>query len=258
MISVFSKYWEVYGGAKALLKSNYFRASIILTFICYGAWWNNSWWDDSITLLPSLLGFSLGGYAMFVSVGSDEFRKEISKKRGKKHSTFMLNNAMFMHFIVLQIIALIYAFVIKSLAGNAELIKFNYHYVDSLTSTVVVNIVGFFGYFLLIYSILSALAAAFGIYRMSDLYDLTIENKEQNKADLAKWSIEFTDNIGSNSDFKDSLQKLLDFDINNLDESTLSFGLSKGLVNTETAELKLTKKGLLFKKLLEAHQSSQS
>lgn len=249
--NVLKEYWKTYGGISALLRSPYFLISIILTLLFVGSWWNKQWWETSIALLPSLLGFSLGGYAMFVSVGSDDFKKIIAQKKNKKHSKFMQNNAMFMHFILLQITALIFALLASSISQNSVLIKFDYDFLSHAASLTLKNIFGFVGYFLLVYSILSALAAAFAIYKMAHLYDASVDNSNKNKSRFPEWNEEFKHSCGLDPDFLKNLKDLFNSDFDKLNTSQISFGNQYELLNESEGVFELTLKGKLYKTIVE-------
>ena len=115
MKDIFLRYWEAYGGIWALIKSPYFIASIIITIFLYPHWSSPGWWEDSLSIMPNLLGFSLGGYAMWIAIGDDNFRKLISgADEDGTPSPFMEINAAFVHFIILQILSIITSIVAKA------------------------------------------------------------------------------------------------------------------------------------------------
>jgi hypothetical protein len=56
------------------------------------------------------LGFSLGGYALLVAVGDENFRALISgEDEDGEPSPYMEVNAAFVHFILMQLLSLIFA-----------------------------------------------------------------------------------------------------------------------------------------------------
>ncbi|HGH8119852.1 TPA: hypothetical protein ACJOG3_003647, partial [Vibrio cholerae] len=112
---LFSRYWVAYGGFKSILGSPYMHMSFFITLISSGIWLSPNWFEMPITVLPSIIGFSLGGYAIWLALGDDKFRASISgKTKTGQESPFIIVNATFVHFIVLQIIALFLALIGKS------------------------------------------------------------------------------------------------------------------------------------------------
>ncbi|APE03101.1 hypothetical protein BM526_15345 [Alteromonas mediterranea] len=122
--------------------------------------------------MPNLLGFSLGGYAMWIAIGDDNFRKLISgEDEDGEPSPYMEVNAAFVHFIILQILSMVLALIAKSyyftLSPNHYLIE---KFGDYL---VIASLVGYgISYFIFIYALLSALAATLALLRVSSWYDM--------------------------------------------------------------------------------------
>src|SRR5699024_306750 len=113
--------WSAYGGIKALLLSPYFHAAVILTAVTAPTWMHPSWWELPIRVMPSVLGFSLGGYAIWLAIGDRRFRELIAGEgRGEKTSPFMMVNAAFVHFIILQFLSILYAIVFAGFAPDAR------------------------------------------------------------------------------------------------------------------------------------------
>ena len=112
---LFARYWVAYGGFKSFIGSPYMHASLFITIISSGTWLQNDWVNIPISVLPNIIGFSLGGYAIWLALGDDKFRANISgKTKDGGESPFIIVNATFIHFIVLQILALIAALIGKS------------------------------------------------------------------------------------------------------------------------------------------------
>lgn len=168
---VINRYWTSYGGFKALFTSWYFYVSIIITIFLFPHWLNGEWWKIVLSIMPNVLGFSLGGYAMFLAIGDDRFRKFISGPEGDgEPSPFMDVSSAFVHFIILQILAIFMAIFADAynftLSPECSLVKEYYGYLRGL------SIVGaFIGYFVFIYALSSALSATFAILRVSSWYD---------------------------------------------------------------------------------------
>lgn len=146
-------YWNTYGGLEALTSSPYLHFSIFITFICYPFSPDASWYKLILSIIPNLLGFTLGGYAILLAFGDELFRKIISGKGPEgEQSPFMRVNGAFIHFIVVQVISILVAIL-----GHSYQIKG--------------GVIGLFGFLLLIYSLLTAAAAAFAILNVANWFD---------------------------------------------------------------------------------------
>jgi hypothetical protein len=170
--SALYRYWKSYGGWKALIKSHYLWLSLILTLILYPAWSAPGWWNDTITIMPSVLGFSLGGYALWLAIGDDEFRKLISGSKSENEpSPYMQVNATFAHFILLQIIAIFTAIIAKAFFYKAKPDDLLYPITQLAIFEPLCSAGYFIGYFIFIYALTTALAATLALFRVSSWYD---------------------------------------------------------------------------------------
>lgn len=181
--NILKRYWSTYGGFKAVLKSWYFRIAVVITFMLYPQWSSPNWWDDVLSIMPNLLGFSLGGYAMWIAIGDDDFRKLISgEDPDGKPSPYMEVNSAFVHFIVLQMLSMLLALIAKAyyFEWDRDLII-----VKNLEPYLLGLTLGsyFLSYLVFIYALLSAIAATFALLRVSSWYDLkqTSESKKEIK-----------------------------------------------------------------------------
>jgi hypothetical protein len=179
--NVFQRYWQTYGGFSALIKSPYLWISIAITALLFPHWSLTNWWDDVLSIMPNLLGFSLGGYAMWIAIGDDNFRKLISgEDEDGTASPYMEVNAAFVHFIILQILSMLLALTAKAYsfpvsANNPIVIFFSEYYKFTC-------LVGYgFSYFIFIYALLSALAATLALLRVSSWYDSFHSHQKENE-----------------------------------------------------------------------------
>lgn len=185
--NIIQRYWHAYGGLKALLSSPYFYASIIITAILFPSWTKLGWWDDVLSIMPNMLGFSLGGFALWMSIGSEKFRDflaEQDKSCGKckacksnnkctndDPSAFTMINAMFLHFMILQVVATIMAMISKSYSGFIDLIGI------STTDKTFVILCFASSYFIFIYALMSALELSIGLFRITTMYEHFVNEK---------------------------------------------------------------------------------
>jgi hypothetical protein len=126
----------------ALLTSPYFHASLALTVVLTHLWIGDAgakiWPSLSTSVLPSLMGFSVAGMAIFLAFSHPEAMKAITEE-GEPQSYFMTAVAQFFHFIFVQAIALLLGVIGQHLSS------------DYLSA---------FGVFFLIYSIFVGVAMA--------------------------------------------------------------------------------------------------
>jgi len=173
-IAIFRRYWKAYGGFHALFRSLYFYTAILISISTFSIWTKANWWDLPIAILPNLIGFSLGGYAVWLSFGDIKFRSWLCKDRGETVSIFMQVNAAFVHFICVQVLALIYGVIAKSLPlYHCLYLKNHFHDPSQLLfwscqSVRWLTWLGaFVGFSLFAYSILCGLAATMAVFRFS-------------------------------------------------------------------------------------------
>ncbi|HAU4370685.1 TPA: hypothetical protein F6W26_24720 [Citrobacter amalonaticus] len=183
--SALARYWKIYGGAGAIFKSCYFWSALLMTVILYPSWSHKGWWDDILSLMPNLLGFSLGGFAMWIAIGDEAFKKiitgdEINEKGEVESSPYMSVNATFVHFILLQLLTIITALITKAYSSILIDNAFMYYYIGISYKYILLGF-SFFAYFIFIYSVFSALAAVLAIFRVSSWYDkfMTLRNIQE-------------------------------------------------------------------------------
>ncbi|MEZ9665623.1 hypothetical protein AB4275_19230 [Vibrio cyclitrophicus] len=189
----FSSYWTKYGGLKAIAFSPYAHISFIITMLSSGIWFDAtvSWYDKPIGVLPNVIGFSLGGYAIWLALGDDKFRAAISIPKADSASPFAVVNATFVHFISLQIFALVWALVASSKPIYNSPLIIQHWLLEIAPSLMEFSIIlrhagAFIGYFLFIYAILSALAATMAIFKISgwlELYEIGKVDKAKQKSE---------------------------------------------------------------------------
>ncbi|WP_338560149.1 hypothetical protein [Acinetobacter sp. KS-LM10] len=118
MLNSFRDYWTSYGGFKAIFQSSYFWIALFITAISFTTWLKNDWHTIFIGVFPSLLGFSLAGYAIWLTLGDQRLKEILIKKKVNNISAFLAINASFVHFIILQVLAFIGLFVLHTNSIN--------------------------------------------------------------------------------------------------------------------------------------------
>lgn len=167
VFEIFARYWHAYGGWHALRCSPYFHAAVALLVLTHHLWLNTAWWEIVIGALPNLLGFTLAGFAIFIGFGDERFRSLLAEpdEAGNQPTVFVSLCATFVHFIVIQIIALIYAVVAKSWWFYAE-------WMDAFRGVLpwANGAAGALGFGLFLYALTSVLAATMHVFRIASMY----------------------------------------------------------------------------------------
>ncbi|MFA4952558.1 hypothetical protein, partial [Brevundimonas sp.] len=111
-------YWAAYGGLRGLLRSPYLFAACGASWALAPLWKHPSWVDTGISVLPNLLGFSVGAVAIILAAPSMKtFR--ILAEDGEADSYFMDLAARLVHFILVQVVALAAMFLVEAYPTKA-------------------------------------------------------------------------------------------------------------------------------------------
>ncbi|WP_257294581.1 hypothetical protein [Endozoicomonas sp. YOMI1] len=185
LFTLLSSYWGIYGGFRAVLLSPFFHLSLLITCFMGPLWLKARWIDLATDVIPNMLGFALGGYAILVVFGDERFIQIISgSPSSKKASPFMGINAAFLHFILIQLLALMAALVISNNPVSLIPVEWKicvYKQLPELKSALpyIKNSVHFIGSLLYVYAITLGLAAALAIFRVSRWFDTYQQKKKQ-------------------------------------------------------------------------------
>lgn len=109
-MNAFATYWRTYGGWTAFFLSPYLWLSGIFAVLCRPLWDTKinekyEWLDWGISVLPSMLSFSLGALAIFLAFSNEKFLI-LLRQKGKPDSYLMNVVSAFFHFILVQFIAI--------------------------------------------------------------------------------------------------------------------------------------------------------
>jgi hypothetical protein len=155
-VASFRDYWQMFGGWSALLGSTYLWFAVLIgSFL---VWFKGSikWDDTALSILPSLLGFTVAAYAILVAFGDEKFKQVlVIYPKASERSFFLTVNGAFCHFIVIQCMALVYAVVFKTLGLNA--IKYQW-----------------IGIVLLMYSLFLTIAVSLAVLKIAKIYQTLI------------------------------------------------------------------------------------
>lgn len=179
---IFSVYWSAYGGWKALFSSFYLFVSLLILVILYPLWSKDGWWDTVITIMPNMIGFSLAGLSIWLATGDEKLKSTISGTHpvsSGKHSPYIRTNASFVHFILLQVFALMAAITAKAyyIEPFGVFKKYDYQYLILFGWGL--------GFLIFVYAMATAVAVTMSIFRVSTWYD-SHQSKLREKARLQK------------------------------------------------------------------------
>jgi hypothetical protein len=145
------QYWIIYGGFGALIKSPYLIVSLVLTLVSFLFWApnGNKASDLVVSAIPNLLGFTVGALAIVLAFSSAEIFKVLAED-GEPLSYFMKLTAALVHFILVQVLALICGIVAK------------------ITDSRLLDILSLF---LLFYAVLITFSAALQLFLTAQVYN---------------------------------------------------------------------------------------
>lgn len=178
---ILHRYWVAYGGLSSVIRSPSPYIAAALTVLAMPFWWLDQWWEPALTVLPNLLGFSVGGFVMWLGFGDAPLRRALHKNRhGGGASLYLSVSSVFAHFVLMQSIALVIAVVSKA-SHTYPIWQFPLLekvlalvYVDQALIVEVLAPVGhFFGYFFFMYSLACVVEATLAIFRIASWHDVT-------------------------------------------------------------------------------------
>jgi hypothetical protein len=151
-----SGYWIIYGGTRALLKSPYLHVAFVLSAVCVWRWAAIEQMENvtrasdiAISAIPNLLGFTVGALAIVLAFSSAKIFKTLAEE-GAPFSFFMKLTANLVHFILVQVLALVCGIIAKITDARA---------LDVVTLI------------LLFYAILCTLSAALQLFQTAVIYN---------------------------------------------------------------------------------------
>lgn len=167
------RYFFAYGGWRAIFGSPFFLAALAITVLSYSLWLDQKWPSTAQSLLPNLLGFSLGTYSIVFSLVTSRIKRAMkSALNDVGVSRLEEINATFFHFIFVQVIALAWAFLYSGTALTDLVNIVLPYYAPAYQLLKAARIIGSFtGYALLIYSFLLIIGAALAVYRLALIVD---------------------------------------------------------------------------------------
>lgn len=169
-------YFRRYGGFRAILRSPYTLISVIITALCFGTWRTTEWSDLPLSIIPALLGFSLAAYALLLAFGDEQFRAFLAERDASEaganvatDNVLLGTSAIFLHFIIVQALALIFAVVAHSHPARTFLTATFQH---TIAAHAARYILAFIGFYLFILSLAMSVAAGINIFHATVWYVL--------------------------------------------------------------------------------------
>jgi len=169
-------YFDAYGGWKEICVSPYLHAATVLAILTPGIWTRQGWWDIPLGVLPNVIGFTLGGYAILIAFGDERFKTLLTTPSDEHPvSAFLAINATFVHFLLIQIGALLLAITAKSRPFSyfeemTEVGKWLGQYVLLRRSIAYTS--WFLGYVVFLYALTLAFAATAAVFRVARWFEL--------------------------------------------------------------------------------------
>ena len=167
------RYFDAYGRWRAIFLSPLFLLSVAIASVSYGNWISDKWSALAQSLIPNLLGFSLGTYAILFSLMTSRLKRALKAVKNDQGTTYLDEiNATFFHFIFVQVIALLWAFLYSGTAlfDLTNALQPCWSYAPRVFRTLQM-VGGLVGLVLLIYSIALIIAAALAVYRLALIVD---------------------------------------------------------------------------------------
>ncbi len=196
------KYVNIYGGTKSILFSPYFLISILITAACRSMYFKPGWWELPKMILPSMIGFSIASFSLWISMLSSGLQKIFSRTPRTIQVASSINSTFF-HFIFIQILALIFAIAAESYP-IATFAKFHpniipiwikpYLYIQWHNITVAFYFISFW---LFIYALTLCMASIIALFEIAQIWQgfslrqLTIHQSTKKTATCGKISLRY-------------------------------------------------------------------
>lgn len=175
--------WKRYGRCAALIRSPFLHLSILLAAASVGAWWSKDWWLPGMAVIPSLLGFSVATFAVFVAIGDDKFRSSLANGGARKIDALLDIYSSFLVLIAVQVVALLFSLFASSRPMSSALALFDIN-IGSLpeyarqTIRALSAYFRFSGWLLIVYSVVAILPMSLSVFRMARMYFMHLSKEK--------------------------------------------------------------------------------
>lgn len=156
--------YKNYGGMKSLLSSSYFYIAVLFTSICWRLAVEDRWSALALSILPTLIGFSIAAFAIFFAIMDDRAREALRAPEPSlgDRSPLLIVASSAVHAIIVQIVGLLFsiAFSAKPIPAPVCMIE------QSIFVNIALSCVGLF---LLSYGIILIVASVLSIFRILEI-----------------------------------------------------------------------------------------
>lgn len=184
--NIWKRYWHALGGLSTLLKDIHLYIAVGLTVLTLPIWLVPLWWDLVISVLSTVIGFSIGGFSVVLALSNERMKGRLLKRnKFTGRSPFLMFNSAFTHYILLGFLALMLALLCKAyyrpelLSQMEPWAKDFWEYIGYFARIGWV-IAGFF----FCYCLSSCVGAVFYIYRLAEI--IQIMDDHDKNMELAK------------------------------------------------------------------------
>jgi hypothetical protein len=182
--AILRRYFQAYGGWLALITSPYGYAALILTILCTGIWLKDQQASNLVVqIIPNLLGFSIGAFAILTASVQGRLGKLLFQKlEGSETSIIEVVASTFLHFIVIQTLALTCAVLGLSQLGRnvgALLTAWGAGHFTMMTLHAASLAYRFVSFFLFAYALMLIVAAAVALFRTLGWEALVSEDEDR-------------------------------------------------------------------------------
>jgi len=149
--------------------------SVLLAVLSFGAWLKRDWWVTGLAIVPSLLGFSVATFAVFVAIGDEKFRVVLAKGGMAKVEALLDIYSSFIVLIFVQVFSLLYSAVASSrpLSTLFGALSLGFDDIPGCLHWVLIflsYLFRFMGWVAILYSVIALVPMSLSVFRMARLY----------------------------------------------------------------------------------------
>lgn len=152
-----------HGGPLAIIASEYFWISAILTWLFWSPEKNEFWIEQAGAVMPALIGFSIAAFAVVFSALDENARRVLSVPEPElnNRSPFLVLISAISHATIVQVISLIY-----SVCYSQKPFSVIYFHLDPVRMNFIFS---FIGALLFFYAVMLVLASLLTIFRILEI-----------------------------------------------------------------------------------------
>lgn len=170
-------YWKDYGGWHDVIQSPIFHASILSAVAAHKDWISIDWRPLTISMMPTILGFSLAAYAITFSLMGSKLHSALARATDTAGKPLAFTtNATFFHNVFIQSLSLSFAVISK---GHLFSDLTTYFIEDSKLRNTLIKVEietgSFIGCLLLSYAVLLLFSSGLAMFRLGRLTPITVQ-----------------------------------------------------------------------------------